>query len=398
MDIQEYIEKLRNIQQSILTFIENEDNNEENYENFNNNLEEQNIKNDQEDLKIFLHMIAKISNNHHRSINFFMKIEKILDTLKTDIQSNFTNSEIFEIFRGNKRILLFLIEEKIVNIDKDIFQELMNSKYQSSFYFEYFLPEIKTFIEESQEDKETEGANYLNYDEIPKFDSEIFNEKRKNGENDGYLYTIIQKDSLDEYVTFVSQNDLPSQSFVELSIFETNPFLLKREKTTLIEYSAFCGSKQIFKYLCDSGAELTPSLLLYSIHSNDVEIIDFLIENHIEPKLDQVTYELCLKESIKCHHNEITNYILNKFEDKQKSKETIVPFCFQYYNFSFFPDVIRINSTFHFACKYDYLTIVLLLFENDKIDINAKLMNVHIMNILMKRLCGLLQKKAMKKF
>ena len=96
------------------------------------------------------------------------------------------------------------------------------------------------------------------------------------------------------------------------SIFETNYLLLKNKKTTLIEYSAFFGAIQIFRYLIQNKVELTPSLWLYAIHSQNAEIIHLLESNEIEPpenKSMKNKYEAIFIESIKCHHNSIADYI-----------------------------------------------------------------------------------------
>ena len=50
--------------------------------------------------------------------------------------------------------------------------------------------------------------------------------KEKNGENDGYLCQIIQKDLIEEFITYVNKEDYPLNSYIEKSIFETNRFLL----------------------------------------------------------------------------------------------------------------------------------------------------------------------------
>ena len=74
----EYIEKMRNFQSKLLHFIDNEDDEEENYKNVIKIIEDQNITKDKHNLKIFLYIINHISNYHHRYHHFFEKIEKIL--------------------------------------------------------------------------------------------------------------------------------------------------------------------------------------------------------------------------------------------------------------------------------------------------------------------------------
>ena len=60
-------------------------------------------------------------------------------------------------------------------------------------------------------------------------------------------------------------------------------------------------------------------LWIYGIHSNNAEMIHILEENQIFPK--NRTYEGCMVESIKCHHNEIFNYIKDVLFDRSKWRE-----------------------------------------------------------------------------
>ncbi len=66
--------------------------------------------------------------------------------MKQDLQKYFTNSEIFEIFKNNKRILLFLIEGRVIIIDEYIVSRITSYEFDRKNYREYFLPEIKPFL------------------------------------------------------------------------------------------------------------------------------------------------------------------------------------------------------------------------------------------------------------
>ena len=61
--------------------------------------------------------------------------------------------------------------------------------------------------------------------------------------------------------------------------------------------------------------EISPKIWLYAIHGNNFKIINFLEENHILP--ENLNYEKCLKESIKCHHNDISNYIIDNYIEEK---------------------------------------------------------------------------------
>lgn len=221
---------MKNIEDELLNFLDHGDHLEENFENFIKVLTKQNILKDKHDLKIILYLIVNIANNHHRYENFYSKIDQILIKIKDQIKRYYSNNEIFNIFKKNKRILLFLIEEQILKFDQKIYQKIMNNKYKQKKYPEYFSPEIKTFVE--KEIKSNKNQKYCDsnlYDQIQvilKEDYSKFNEKRKNGENDDYLSKIIQNDSIEEFIIYVNKKDYPLSSCIDISIYDTNEFLL----------------------------------------------------------------------------------------------------------------------------------------------------------------------------
>ena len=95
-------------------------------------------------------------------------------------------------------------------------------------YNDYLCPEIKKF---------NGFENVLN--------SKDFEENRRVGENHNYICKLIRNDSLIEFIQYVNQTNFSISLKINHSIFETKSFLLKNEPT-LIEYSAFFGSIQIF--------------------------------------------------------------------------------------------------------------------------------------------------------
>ena len=147
----------------------------------------------------------------------------------------------------------------------------------------YFNKEIQSFLF---------GNSQIQYE------SE-YDKKRDIGENEEILCQIIRNDLIDDLTTYVSQNEISLNSIINLSVFETNIFLIDKN-LTLIEYSAFFGSIQIFefKHLFLNGIKLIiPSLWIYAIHGMNQEIINILEENN--------SFLKCIKEAIKCHHTEI---------------------------------------------------------------------------------------------
>ena len=328
-----------------------------------------------------LHLISKIGNNYHSFANFFSKIERILLFFKEDIPKYFSNSEIFNIFKSNKKILLFLIEQQIIVIDEYIAKKIINTdKFINAKYPQYFQPEIQPFINEKwfpKYDPNTKKNEWV--EEIKKELPENFYERRKEGQNDSQICDLIRNDMIDEFIVHVTRNGVSLNSKIQPSIYETNSFLLKSQiqnrqedyEFSLIEYAVFFGSIQIFNHLLLEGVKLTPSLWPLAIHGKNPEMIHFLEDNHVE--LEDESYKQVFYESIKCHHNDIANYFINNFlQNDEENSENTINQCLKYYNFAFLKSESISESSFCYLCKYDYCALVNKFLKDKIIDINKK--------------------------
>ncbi|KAK8895685.1 hypothetical protein M9Y10_013569 [Tritrichomonas musculus] len=402
--MQELLDQFKEIQNNFLDYIDDESNEEDKFQNLKALLDNFQLRNDSQKLKAFLYLILKISNNHHRNSTFFQKIEQLLLDYKNDIMKFYSNSSIFNIFKSNKRLLLFLLNEKMITFDKYIFNVLITPKYYFENYLQYFAPEIKPFLADksniNEQNKKFFDEN-ISIEEITEELPENFEENRRIGENEDFICRLIQKDSIKDFIVLVNQKNIDLNIPIFESIYETNQFLSKifgnanildnkhlhgnKITVSLIEYAAFFGSIQIFNYLKNCDIELTPSLWLYAIHSNSPEMIHKLEELKIEqpeiflgfravPTINSDrsgSIFLCLNESIKCHHNAITNYFLNNIlpNDSIILPENLVRFL-KYYNFEFFQNDFINQSLFFYYCKYDYVMFVNFLLMNEDIDLN----------------------------
>ena len=326
---------------------------------------------DEKGFKEILYLISKIAKNHHQNAGFFSKIEKFLLYFEDKIKQTFSNSEIFNFFKSNKKILLFLFEKKIITIDESIINYMFEKSDKD--YPTFFWPEIESF----------ENHNYINKvkSQLSKLDSSAFDNfelKRKIGENDLYVCSLIRDDSIEEFVKYVTQTNMSlSKTIIKHSIFETNSFLINK-KATLIEYAAFFGSFQIFKFLQLNGVKLEKSLWLYAIHSDNSDLIHLMEESGIAP--EDSSFECCLKESIKCHHNCIANYIhehfINEKDEKNKIEKdfnkNIFAYAFHYFNYKFFPDDFNNKFDIFYLIQNDYFAIVNALLKTKDIDLSIK--------------------------
>ena len=139
---------MKHIQEILLEFLDNENSVEEDFQKVIKYLDDQKIRENQHELKSILHLLSKISNHHYRSTNFFTKIEQILKNYFEEIKSNFSNCELFTIFKNSKLLLLYFFEEKLLIPDQPLTSIITNDKYVDWFYPYYFYPEFKTLLNE----------------------------------------------------------------------------------------------------------------------------------------------------------------------------------------------------------------------------------------------------------
>ena len=134
--------KFKEIQNNLLLYIDQGDNIEENFQNF---IDFFDSKSNDKYLILVLHLISQISNFHHREQDSIAKIEKILLFFKEEIKQKYINSVIYNIFKNNKRILLFLIKNEIITVDKYIAQQMM--KKITVITLGYFIKKTKNLME-----------------------------------------------------------------------------------------------------------------------------------------------------------------------------------------------------------------------------------------------------------
>ncbi|KAK8875452.1 hypothetical protein M9Y10_005618 [Tritrichomonas musculus] len=352
MDFNEYFSEKKIIQETFLSFLDNSIEEEEDYrfQNLIKIILDKKITEDKLEFKILLNLILKVTNNHYRLSNFYNKIKRIMHHFKNDIKLNFSNRELFNIFMVQRTLILICIEEEIIVIDQDIADYIKES---ASIQYQCFLyPEIKQYLDDETSRKIQEKI----------CDIQDFENKRKKGTNDSYICTLIQNDLIDEFVIHVNKNNINLSSNVNKSFFESNK-LLRNYITNLINYASFYGSIQIFNYLRLNNVEMTDRTYLYAIHGNNPEIIHILEEYKI--KCD---YKECIKESIKCHHNEMASYFLELSNDQFNhyiSRKSLLN-----YNFSFVFKPANKNIEFFLLCRYGYYNLVNDILSENLVNVN----------------------------
>ena len=122
--------------------------------------------------------------------------------------------------------------------------------------------------------------------------------------------------------------------------------------------------------------ELTPSLWFYSVHSNNPQLIHFLEENKVPlySEYENDFFDDLLNESIKCHHNEIVNYIRNNFSLRISSQCDYSP-SLRYYNFNGIDSrkfTLKSNNLIQFLelIKYDYIVFIEHILPTIRLNLN----------------------------
>ena len=193
-------------------------------------------------------------------------LKQILD-IEESIRSNFSKSEIYEIFRYNNFLLLCLYEKNFISID--------NIETGCKFNLGklmYFYPELK--------DEKPSVINDLVhiYTVATTFfhkmeKSSNCNDFKKKRKNNLHSDKEIAKIIIDDNISKLESNFQASwNEIVEISIYENDEFL-NNEKLTLIEYAAFFGSEKIFNYFINDVNPCPPNLKKCAIIGGNSNIL-----------------------------------------------------------------------------------------------------------------------------
>ena len=92
-----------------------------------------------------------------------------------------------------------------------------------------------------------------------------------------------------------------------------------------------------------------------------------------EEKEENVDFEQIFKESLKCFHIDITNYIEDRYlQNKIDYSDFLLINCIKYYNIILiqYDYIANIQTLFYYFCRYDYYLLVDYFLKTIDIDIN----------------------------
>ena len=147
MEINEYIDKMKEIQEQLIQFIDSNDQAEYGFKVLKNFLDTKKIGLIPMDIKAIIYLIQHISRNHHRKADFYDKMKEFFKNYEKDIKKLFTNNEILDLFKDDKLILLILFENKIITPSKKIINFIIQKSVENyeqtpiyNKYIYYFYP------------------------------------------------------------------------------------------------------------------------------------------------------------------------------------------------------------------------------------------------------------------
>ncbi|OHT11364.1 ankyrin repeat domain 18,19 [Tritrichomonas foetus] len=291
------------------------------------------------------------------------KCKSFLSFLKDDIKSFIATSDLISLFSHNQAIMVYLYELELIDIN------VLIRKYNIfKFYFEEAFLGIK----------EKKMNNFMVYEHwlSNKYSNALIKENLENGMNDHIIAKFIQNDDDVSLHDYINQTNLDVDSFfLPSSVFETNFYLQKpKRKLNLINYSAFLGSIQVFKYLLMHNAKIDNYILHYSIAGGNTEIIHLLESKKI--KLNNK----CIKIAIKFHRNELVTYFHSNYEI-EFTKDDLFE-SLRSYNFYCFNLILAEQENFLFqlskrknnifAEAVEFNNIEIMQFVMDKVELSSK--------------------------
>lgn len=338
MNYPDFFEKIKELDSLFQEYFEKEEFNESVYQSITDIISFQKMTEVRSKFKILINLMANIVSYHRVGHNFEEKFEKIIQFL--DIFKTFTPNQIFKFFRFSRRSLYYFFRHKLITPNDNMLKEIIKNNFHY-YLFNYIPNSLYTYKQ----------CGYVIHSvaySMPQNSQELL----EIGENNFQICSLIRKDLVEEFVTYVSTNNFQLNTMIPLSYFETNPFLCGKS-VSLIQYAAFFGSIQIFQYLKMNSVYLDQSLWEFAIHGQSPEIIHLLEENRIT--LPKEKLPGLIEEAIKCHYSNIATYLINK--DDELKPDSFYRFAYTYYNFEFFLEEMNYGYIFLFACDYDYIDI-----------------------------------------
>ena len=236
-------------------------------------------------------LIATIGIGFHTRPQQYESFVDLICSLKDLIKKFLTPHELYNVLRLeiSNFFLLELISHQIM-----LFSDLFSIPRDDGDDFQqFFAPELIIYNRAEYESK------------FKDMDLQKHIKTRETGENESQIASIIMRDDINEFINYVSQTNIQYNSEIPDSIYEKCFYLTQKyKKITVIEYCAFFGSINIFKYLVSNKATETNNLGFYSIAGGCFEIV------HLCEQMN-CNFSAGLKAALIFHQYDVLDYLLS---------------------------------------------------------------------------------------
>ena len=191
----------------------------------------------------------------------------------------------YEEFSQYLLIRNLITENNLIDLVEDEqtqLTEALHSHYSSDFSY---MP--KTHVKKREDFEETIRENTLQY--------------------------FIKNDDVTEFTNIIALKNI--------DVYRTNIYILDLI-FTVIDFSAYCGSINIFKYLMLNKSEITSRTIKYAVVGGNEEIIEFLVSNNY-------SFDHREKDAISYHNNNIVKWL---FEHYECGDDVNLVFCLDCFN------------------------------------------------------------------
>lgn len=278
-----------------------------------------------------------IEYNNIEQLIFSLNIENINETIPKLLKSNVSVNYIAEVINLAATITRFHFP-----LYKRLFQSLGSKvpPFPQSLFITYLsvskvLPKMKVL-----------GTNIggLTLKEM----EEVF--------EDDSFEKIVQNDNIESFMRQVPGTECPSLEFK-----------LDKSKISPANLAAYCGSLNIFKFLCINGVEFDSETAKYCVKGGNREIIELAYQRGL-------SFNNTLTEAIMHHHYQIANWILDNFENAPFTMEDAIISCS-----SVAMSSVLKSGKFSFSNKavfrsiqFEIMPLLMMILEEKDFDIEMK--------------------------
>ncbi|OHT10233.1 hypothetical protein TRFO_20532 [Tritrichomonas foetus] len=269
-----------------------------------------------ENIKIVCQIIVNACCTRHKDILLYLELIKsieIIDFPKLFLQTllnPFINSDpgtYIELPREVDFIIRQLIDKNLVSFD----EIPSDFKFISFYLIDYLTEKNPNVLEMMFEIYKSEFPSFFeNIDSLKANNWELHKKLMAIGENEDEISKIIREDNIDRFQIISSVNRFDFNSKIQNSVYGKYSYISR--DTSLIEYAAFFGAINIFKFLLLNGAKKTESLAKYAVASGNVEIVRIVEQNGC-------SFNDTLEVAFNFSHSDIFEWILlNKYLKTQQ--------------------------------------------------------------------------------